>query len=118
MTRLPFNYLRNSNHELDMFDDVKFDYNIMKNYSKYAEKFIRDLMNKNNYKRPNIIEILEHPWFQLYFGKEVKKRIVNTYKKEFDTNPNIDDLYTFDENAENDNSKDIRANYLLFKNIN
>ena len=123
MKRLPFNYLRNGNHELDMvqntlLDDVKFDYNIMKNYSKYAEKFIRDLMNKNNYERPNIIEVLEHPWFQLYFGKEVKKRIVNTYKKEFYTNPNIDDLYTFDENAENDNSKDIRANYLLYTNIN
>ena len=123
MKRLPFNYLRNGNNELDMvqntlLDDVKFDYNIMKNYSKYAEKFIRDLMNKNNYERPNIIEVLEHPWFQLYFGKEVKKRIVNTYKKEFYTNPNIDDLYTFDENAENDNSKDIRANYLLYTNIN
>ena len=123
MKRLPFDYLRNGNHELDMvqntlLDDVKFDYNIMKNYSKYAEKFIRDLMNKNNYERPNIIEVLEHPWFQLYFGKEVKKRIVNTYKKEFYTNPNIDDLYTFDENAENDNSKDIRANYLLYTNIN
>ena len=123
MKRLPFNYLRNGNHELDMvqntlLDEVKFDYNIMKNYSKYAEKFIRDLMNKNNYERPNIIEVLEHPWFQLYFGKEVKKRIVNTYKKEFYTNPNIDDLYTFDENAENDNSKDIRANYLLYTNIN
>ena len=123
MKRFPFNHLRNGNHELDMvqntlLDDVKFDYNIMKNYSKYAEKFIRDLMNKNNYERPNIIEVLEHPWFQLYFGKEVKKRIVNTYKKEFYTNPNIDDLYTFDENAENDNSKDIRANYLLYTNIN
>ena len=123
MKRLPFDYLRNGNHELDMvqntlLDEVKFDYNIMKNYSKYAEKFIRDLMNKNNYERPNIIEVLEHPWFQLYFGKEVKKRIVNTYKKEFYTNPNIDDLYTFDENAENDNSKDIRANYLLYTNIN
>ena len=48
----------------------------------------------------------------------MKKRIKKKKKKEFYTNPNIDDLYTFDENAENDNSKDIRANYLLYTNIN
>ena len=123
MRKLPFDYIRAGQNEMDMIentllDEVKFDYNIMKQYSKYAEKFIRDLMNKNTFERPNIIEVLEHPWFQLFFRKEVKKRIVNTYKNEFYTNPNIDDLYTFDENIENDNSKDIRANYLLYTNVN
>jgi hypothetical protein len=123
MRKLPFDYIRAGNNEMDMIentllDEVKFDYNIMKKYSKYAEKFIRDLMNKNTFERPTITEILEHPWFQLFFGKEVKNRIVNTYKKEFYTNPDIDDLYTCDDNIENDNSKDIRANYLLYTNVN
>ena len=121
--KLPFDYLRNGRNELDMventlLDEVKFDYNIIRKYSKYAEKFIRDLMNKNTYERPNITEVLEHPWFHLFFGKEVKKRIVNTYKNEFYSNPDIDDLYTYDENIENDNSKDIRAKYLLYTNVN
>ena len=123
MRKLPFDYIRAGNNEMDMIentlhDEVKFDYNIMKKYSKYAEKFIRDLMNKNTFERPTITEVLEHPWFQLFFGKEVKNRIVNTYKKEFYTNPDIDDLYTCDDNIENDNSKDIRANYLLYTNVN
>ena len=121
--KLPFDYIRNGNIDLDMventlLDDVKFDANIMKNYSKYAQKFISDLMNKNIYERPNIVEVLEHPWFQLFFRKEVKKRIVNTHKKEFYTNPDIDDIVTYDDNVENDNSKDIRANYLLYTNVN
>ena len=123
MRKLPFDYIRAGNNEMDMIentllDEVKFDYNIMKKYSKYAEKFIRDLMNKNTFERPTITQVLEHPWFQLFFGKEVKNRIVNTYKKEFYTNPDIDDLYTCDDNIENDNSKDIRANYLLYTNVN
>ena len=123
MRRLPFDYIRDGNNELDMventlLDEVKFDYNIMRKYSKYAEKFIRDLMNKNTNERPNITEVLEHSWLQLFFGKEVKKRIINTYKKEFYTNPEIDDLITYDDNVENDNSKDIRANYLLYTNVN
>ena len=104
--------------ENTLLDEVKFNYNIMSKYSKYAEKFIRDLMNKNAYQRPNITEVLEHPWFQLFFKKEVKKRIVNTYKNEFYANPDIEDLYTYDENAENDNSRDIRAKYLLYTNVN
>ena len=123
MKKLPFDYKRNGQNELDMventlLDEVKFDYNTIRKYSKYAEKFIRDLMNKNYDERPNITEVLEHPWFKLFFGKEVKKRIVNTYKNEFYTNPYIDELYTYDENIENDNSKDIRANYLLYTNVN
>ena len=123
MRKLPFDYIRDGKNELDMIentllDEVKFNYNIMSKYSKYAEKFIRDLMNKNAYQRPNITEVLEHPWFQLFFKKEVKKRIVNTYKNEFYANPDIEDLYTYDENAENDNSRDIRAKYLLYTNVN
>ena len=39
--------------ENTLLDDVKFDHNIMKKYSKYAEKFIKDLMNKNTFERPN-----------------------------------------------------------------
>jgi serine/threonine protein kinase len=123
MRKLPFDYIRDGKNELDMIentllDDVKFDYNIMRKYSKYAEQFIRDLMNKNVSERPNITEVLEHPWFQLFFKKEVKKRIINTYKTEFYANPDIEDLYTYDENVENDNSKDVRANYLLYTNVN
>ena len=123
MRKLPFDYIREGKKELDMventlLDEVKFNYNIMSKYTKYAEKFIRDLMNKNAYQRPNITEVLEHPWFQLFFKKEVKKRIVNTYRNEFYANPDIDDLYTYDENVENDNSRNIRANYLLYTNVN
>ena len=121
--KLPFDYIREGNNELDMventlLDEVKFDRNIMKQYSKYAEKFIRDCMNKNTFERIDITEVLEHEWFQLYFKKEVKKRIVNTHRNEFYENPNIDDLYTYDENVENENSKDVKANYLLYTNIN
>ena len=123
MRKLPFDYYREGNNKLDMventlLDEVRIDKNIMKKYSKYAELFIIDLMNKNTNERPNITEVLEHPWLQLFFKKEVKKRIINTYKNEFYENPDIEDLYTCDDNIENDNSKDIRANYLLYTNIN
>ena len=123
LRKLPFDYIREGNNELDMventlLDEVKFDRNIMKQYSKYAEKFIRDCMNKNTFERLDITEVLEHEWFQLYFKNEVKKRIVNTHKIEFYENPNIEDLYTYDENVENDNSKDVRTNYLLYTNVN
>ena len=123
MKKLPFDYVRDGNNEMDMventlLDEVKFDYNIMRKYSKNAEKFIRDLMNKNTFDRPNITEVLEHPWFQLFFRKEVKKRIINTYKEEFYSNPDIDELYTYDENIEKENSKDVRDNYLLYTNVN
>ena len=117
MKKLPFDYVRDGNNEMDMventlLDEVKLDYNIMRKYSKNAEKFIRDLMNKNTFDRPNITEVLEHPWFQLFFRKEVKKRIINTYKEEFYSNPDIDELYTYDENIEKENSKDVRDNYV------
>ena len=123
MRKLPFDYIREGNNDLDMventlLDEVRIDKNIMKKYSKYAEQFIRDLMNKNTNERPNITEVLEHPWFQLFFKKEVKKRIINTYKNEFYENPEIEDLYTYDDNTENENSKDIRANYLLYTSVN
>ena len=119
--KLPFDYIREGNQNIDMIentllDDVKFDHNIMKKYSKYAEKFIKDLMNKNTFERPNIREVLEHQWFQLFFRNEVKKRIINTYKTEFYQNPEIEDLNTYDENYEN--SKDDKANYLLYTNVN
>ena len=119
--KLPFDYIREGNQNMDMIentllDDVKFDHNIMKKYSKYAEKFIKDLMNKNTFERPNIREVLEHQWFQLFFRNEVKKRIINTYKTEFYQNPEIEDLNTYDENYEN--SKDDKANYLLYTNVN
>ena len=123
MGKLPFDYIREGKNQLDMIentllDEVKFNQSVMNKYSKFAERFIKDLMNKNTNERPNITEVLEHPWFQLFFKKEVKKRIVNTYKNEFYENPDIEDLYTYDENVENDNSKDVRANYLLYTNVN
>ena len=102
--------------ENTLLDEVKIDYNIMNKYSKYATKFIKDLMNKNVFERPNIREVLEHEWFQLYFKNEVKKRKIDTYKNEFYENPEIDDLYTCDENIEK--SKENQTNFLLYTSIN
>ena len=119
--KLPFDYIRYGRLEKDiientLLDEVKIDYNIMNKYSKYATKFIKDLMNKKVFERPNIREVLEHEWFQLYFKNEVKKRKINTYKNEFYENPEIDDLYTCDENIEK--SKEKQTNFLLYTSIN
>ena len=119
--KLPFDYIRNGCIEKDiientLLDEVKIDPNKMQKYSKYATKFIKDLMNKNTFERPNIKEVLEHEWFQLFFKNEVKKRKINTYKNEFYENPEIEENYTCDDNIEN--SKQNRTNYLLYTSIN
>ena len=77
MGKLPFDYIREGKNQLDMIentllDEVKFNQSVMNKYSKFAERFIKDLMNKNTNERPNITEVLEHPWLQLFFKKEVK----------------------------------------------
>ena len=119
--KLPFDYIRKGCDEKDvientLLDEVKFDYNIMSKYSKYAIKFIRDLMNKNTFERPNIKEVLEHEWFQLFFKNVVKKRKIDAYKNEFYENPDIEENYTCDENIEK--SKQNRTNFLLYTSIN
>ena len=121
--KLPFDYVRYGCDQKDiientLLDDVKFDRNMIQKYSKYAIKFMRELMNKNTYQRPNIREVLEHEWFKLYFKNEVKQRIVNTYKNEFYQNPNIDDIYTCDDNIDKDNNKGNCTNFLLYTSIN
>ena len=118
---LPFDYIRSGRKEKDiientLLDEVNFSKKTILKYSKNAIKFIKDLMNKNVHKRPNIKEVLEHEWLQLYFKNEVKKRKINTYKNEFYENPEIEESCTFDENIEN--SKQIRTNYLLYTSIN
>ena len=121
--KLPFDYFRNGCVEKDiientLLDEVKFDDNFIKKYSKYAVKFIKDLMNKNVYERPNIKEVLEHEWLQLYFKNEVKKRKIDTYRNEFYENPEIEDNYTYDENIDKENSKENCTNFLLYTSIN
>ena len=121
--KLPFDYIRPNCTEKDiientLLDEVKFGDIFIKKYSRYVVKFIKDLMNKNTYERPNIKEVLEHEWLQLYFKNEVKKRKINTHKYEFYENPNISDSNTFDENIDKENSKEIRTNFLLYTSIN
>ena len=121
--KLPFDYVRKGRVEKDiientLLDDVKFDNTFIKKYSKFAVKFIKDLMNKNTFKRPNIREVLEHEWLQLYFKDEVKQRKINTYRNEFYENPEIEDIVTCDENIDKENNKNNRTNFLLYTSIN
>ena len=121
--KLPFDYYRNGSVEKDvientLLDNVKFDSNFIKQYSKFAIKFISDLMNKNTYERPNIREVLEHDWFKLFFKNEVKRRIVDTHRNEFYENPDIEDIYTCDDNIDKDNNKGKCNNFLLYTSIN
>ena len=116
--KLPFDYSRPGCAEKDLIentllDNVKFDSNFTRKYSTLAMIFIKDLMNKNTFERPNIREVLQHEWFQLYFKNEVKKRKINTYKNEFYENPNIEDIYTIDDNYDKE-----KNNFLLYTSIN
>ena len=119
--KLPFDYVRFGCDEKDiientLLDEVRFDKVIIQKCSKYAVKFIKDLMNKNTSERPNIRKVLEHEWFQIFFKNEVKKRRINTYRNEFYENPEIEEDCTCDDNIEN--SKQNRINYLLYTSIN
>ena len=58
---MPFDYVQYGCAEKNiientLLDDVKFESYFIKNYSKYTIKFIKDLMSKNTYERPNIKE--------------------------------------------------------------
>ena len=55
-------------------DELKFNHDCWKKFSKEAIKFIKACMNKNTEKRLTIKQVLEHEWIKKYFYKEVKKR--------------------------------------------
>ena len=78
-SKLPFDYttkgLNKTNIILNTLnDDLKFNDECWKKYSKEAKKFIKDCMNKNADKRLTIKQVLEHDWIKKYFYREVKKR--------------------------------------------
>ena len=78
-SKLPFDYttkgLNKTNIILNTLnDDLKFNDECWKKFSKEAKKFIKDCMNKNTEKRLNIRQVLEHDWIKKYFYKEVKNR--------------------------------------------
>ena len=78
-SKLPFDYptkgLKKTNIILNTInDELKFNEECWKKFSKEAIKFIKDCMNKNTEKRLNIKQVLEHEWIKKYFYKEVKKR--------------------------------------------
>ena len=121
--KLPFDYSRPGCTEKDLIentllDEVKFDNNFSNKYSIYAMRFIKNLMNKNTFERPNIREVLQHEWFQKFFKSEVKKRKINNYKNEFYENPNIEEIVTLDENFDKEKTIENRNNFLLYTSIN
>ena len=93
-SKLPFDYptkgLNKNNIILNTLnDELKFNEDCWKKYSKEAIKFIKDCMNKDSEKRLNIKQVLEHEWIKKYFYKEVKNRqssnnIIN-FKKNIDS---------------------------------
>ena len=78
-SKLPFDYptkgLNKTNIIINTLnDDLKFNDDCWKKFSKEAIKFIKDCMNKNPEKRLNIKQVLEHEWIKKYFYREVKNR--------------------------------------------
>lgn len=78
-SKLPFDYptkgLNKANVILNTLnDELKFNEDCWKKYSKEAVKFIKACMNKNTEKRLNIKQVLEHEWIKKYFYNEVKNR--------------------------------------------
>ena len=78
-SKLPFDYptkgLNKANIILNTLnDELKFNEDCWKKYSKEAIKFIKACMNKNTEKRLNIKQVLEHEWIKKYFYMEVKNR--------------------------------------------
>ena len=55
-------------------DELKFNEECWKKFSKEAIKFIKGCMNKDSEKRFNIKQVLEHDWIKKYFYREVTKR--------------------------------------------
>ena len=78
-SKLPFDYptkgLNKANIILNTLnDELKFNEDCWKKYSKEAVNFIKACMNKNTEKRLNIKQVLEHEWIKKYFYMEVKNR--------------------------------------------
>ena len=78
-SKLPYDYptkgLNKTNIILNTLnDEIKFNDDCWKKYSKEAKKFIKACMNKNPEKRLNIKQVLEHEWIKKYFYREVKNR--------------------------------------------
>ena len=77
--KLPYDYttkgLNKTNIILNTLnDDLKFNEDCWKKYSKEAIKFIKACMNKNTEKRLTIKQVLEHEWIKKFFYREVKNR--------------------------------------------
>ena len=78
-SKLPFDYptkgLNKTNIILNTLnDELKFNEECWKKYSKEAIKFIKGCMNKDSEKRFNIKQVLEHDWIKKYFYREVANR--------------------------------------------
>lgn len=78
-SKLPFDYptkgLNKTNIILNTLnDELKFNADCWKKYSKEAIKFIKACMNKNSEKRLTIKQVLEHDWIKKFFYREVANR--------------------------------------------
>ena len=76
---LPYDYPTKGLHKTNIVintlnDDLKFNQDCWKKFSKESIKFIKDCMNKNTEKRLTIKQVLEHEWIKKYFYREVKNR--------------------------------------------
>ena len=78
-SKLPFDYvtkgLKIKNIVVNTLnDEIKFNEECWKKFSKEVVQFIKGCMNKNPEKRLTIKEVLEHEWIKKFFFKEVSKR--------------------------------------------
>ena len=80
-SKLPFDYvtkgLKIKNIVVNTLnDEIKFNEECWKKFSKEVVQFIKGCMNKNPEKRLDIKEVLEHEWIKKFFYKEVTRREV------------------------------------------
>ena len=80
-SKLPFDYvtkgLKVKNIVVNTInDEIKFNEECWKKFSKEVIQFIKGCMNKNPEKRLDIKEVLEHEWIKKFFYKEVTRREV------------------------------------------
>ena len=78
-SKLPFDYMTKGLNKTNIIlntlnDELKFNDDCWKKYSKEAIKFIKACMNKNTEKRLTIKQVLEHEWIKKYFYREVRNR--------------------------------------------
>ena len=78
-SKLPFDYPTKGLNKTNIIvntlnDELKFDDECWKKFSKEAIIFIKSCMNKNTEKRLSIKQVLEHEWIKKYFYREVKNR--------------------------------------------